>query len=249
MNIEWLTPWITAVASGTALIVGVLTALWAYAKFVVERGLLPPAQFWIECNPLGSQQRMTLLEFVLHVENRGSSALVATNIRLDLRYIDDDEVPGLVYLDGTETDQEERRKRAQFGRLSFPRSLRRELESRKGVIEPQATAMSSSGPEPQSGRRDPQKAHRTMNSGNAKRGFAVMPHDTFIQSGIDQRYTFTTAVPSSAGYVLAWASFEYAQRPVRVQQVILWICRRLGLVQFTLQHVAEPHTAERVFKL
>jgi len=76
-----------------------------------------------------------------------------------------------------------------------------------------------------------------------------MPYDTFIQSGIDQRYAFQTAVPDSTTYVLVWSSFEYAQSPRAIQRVMLWLSRRLGLIQFTLKHVAEPHTTERMYKL
>jgi len=76
-----------------------------------------------------------------------------------------------------------------------------------------------------------------------------MPHDSFVQPGIDQQHAFETTVPSSTAYVLAWSSFEYAQSPSALQKAMLWLGRRPGLVQFTLEHVSEPHTTERVFKL
>jgi hypothetical protein len=247
VDIESLTPWIAAVASLSALIIGLVTALWAYTKFIVERGLLPPTQFEIECNPAGTQHGVTLLEIILHLRNLGSSALIASNIRVDVRYLKSDDVPGLVYLDGTETTEaERRRKRRLFGRVDFSRSLRQELEEMRLTEsaggEPIAVAQPAD---------EPRKKPRQQRNGRQTetRGFSVMAHDTFIQSGVDQQYAFQTAVPGSTTYVLVWSSFEYAQSPKALQRAMLSVSRRLGLVQFTLMHVVEAHTTERVFKL
>ena len=76
-----------------------------------------------------------------------------------------------------------------------------------------------------------------------------MAYDTFVQPGVDQIYTFVTAVPDNADCILAWASFEYAQTPSAYQNLILRLSRKLGLVQYSLQHVGEPHTLERAFGL
>jgi hypothetical protein len=257
VEISSITPWIAIISSLSALIIGLVTALWAYTKFIVERGLLPPTQFEIECNVLGTQHDVTLLEIILHLKNRGSSALIAMNIRLDIRYLEREQVPELGYPEGTETKDEAERKGLMFGRVLFPRSVRRELErkSRSPRTEPLKDAVPSATQ--QEARRwwsvGAKQRRKNRNKreprGRERRGFSVMPHDSFVQPGIDQQYTFETAVPSSTSYILAWASFEYAQSPKLVQRAMLWLSRRLGLIQFTLRHVREPHTIERVFKL
>lgn len=211
MEIDTLRPWIEVVSALSALIIGLVAALWAYTKFVLERGLFPPVEFAIECNPVGSQSQKTLLEIILHLKNIGTSVLIASDIRVDVRYLESEHP--------MELSKEGRR----FGRVHFPNSVRsellRELPSREAPETP------------------------------PPRGFSLIPHDTFVQAGIDQRYTFPTAVPSSTAFVLIWSSFRYAQSPRALQRGLLWVSRRLGLIQFTLQHVDEPHTTERVFRL
>ncbi len=100
-------------------------------------------------------------------------------------------------------------------------------------------------------------AHRRANVGQTNspsnapdaRGFLLVPHDTFVQPGIEQVYPFTTAVPASAAFVRIWSSFRYEHKPSVVQRVMLRLGRRLGLLQYSLEHVTEPHTAERAFTL
>jgi len=55
VDLSLLSEWIATIASISALIAGLVAALWAYTKFIVERGLFPATQFEIECNPLGTQ--------------------------------------------------------------------------------------------------------------------------------------------------------------------------------------------------
>jgi hypothetical protein len=243
MDIAGLTPWIARISALSALIVGLVTALWAYTKFIVERGLLPPTQFDIECTPLGNQGGMTLLEIILHMKNCGSSALIATNIRADLRYLRHDDELELIHLDGTErTEKEQKTKRRLFGRVNFPGSVRRDLEqvdtTPPTALEPAASPQAR-----------PTKRAKSKRRKRETRGFSVMPHDTFVQPGIDQQFAFQTAVPVKTAYVLVWSSFEYAQSPKPLQRAMLWLSRQLGLVQFTLRHVSEPHSAERVFRV
>jgi hypothetical protein len=264
VHINSLTPWVGAISALSALIIGLVTALWAYTKFVVERGLLPPTQFEIECNPVGTQLGVTLLEIILHLRNLGSSALIVTNIRVDVRYMKGDETPALVYLDGTEAPQEQARKRGQFGRLNFKGSVRRELEclstahsGRGASLMTAAHSAAAEQPVDQSAKSSLITRNRDQSRVDSDRrvkprvtrGFGVMTHATFIQTGIDQQYSFQTAVPEATTYILVWASFEYAQSPKPIQRITLWLSRRLGLIQFTLRHVIEPHTAERMFKV
>ena len=207
MNLDLLQKWIGLLSSGSALVAGLATALWAYSKYVLERGLLPPAQFDVDCRLVGIQSGKKLLEILVHLKNLGSSTLVASNIRADVLYLNDTDSPSLF----------EDVVKPTFGRLRFPHSLRKELHQGETTDE--------------------------------ERGIRIVPYDTFVQSGVDQVYTLITAIPESARYVLIWSSFQYAQHPTLISRFILFISRRLGLIQYSLSHATKPHTIERVFQL
>jgi hypothetical protein len=256
-----LASWVAAISSLSALIVGLITALWAYTKFIVERGLLPPAQFEIGCCTLGKEQDVTLLEIIIRLKNLGSSALIATNIRLDVRYLKQGDPLELAHVEGSEKTWEEvERMRRRFGRLTFSGSVKDELIRKSSEPSIERPAAERSRVRFDKGTRSTTwstKAFKKVRGVIAAerprrretRGFGVVAHDTFVQPGVDQQYSFTTCVPIATTYVLVWASFEYAQSPKLVQRAMLWSSRRLGLIQFTLRHVTEPHTTERVFKL
>jgi len=231
MKVDSLQSWIGVVASLSALIVGLVTALWAYSKFVIERGLLPPVQFWLECKDLGTRGDKTLLEISIHLKNVGNSTLIATKLRADLRYLEKDENLEL----SLDPDLY-----ARFGRAIFKGSLTKDLLDRADL---------PAVPEPPPKQVKVRRSQKKSQEQERKRGLSVMPHDTFVQSHVDQVYPFVTAIPSSTSHVLVWSSFRYAQRPRPLQKVILWVSRKLGLIQFTLEHVTEPHTTERVFEL
>jgi hypothetical protein len=88
----------------------VLAALWVYTRFVVERALLPPVEFTIDCNVLGEQSGKRLVEVLLHLKNAGSATLVATDITTRLRYITSGDPLDLL---GDPT-------KSTFGRANFP---------------------------------------------------------------------------------------------------------------------------------
>ena len=229
MNTNSVQYWIGVVASLSGLIVGLVTAVWAYTKFIVERGLLPPVQFWTDCRTLGSNGGKRLLEIDIHLKNVGSSTLIATDIRLDVRYLTEEDTAEL------STNE---KPAMLFGRLIFPGSLRKDL-----LAGTELTAV----PAP---RRMKAVLERSQSiSGQKRDAFYVMPHDSFVQSQIDQEYTFPTAVPMPTTHILVWSSFRYAQRPKTLQRAALWVSRRLGLIQFTLAHATAAHTTERVFAL
>src|SRR5512143_1711226 len=122
MDPQTLKQWLE-VASGTfALLAGLVAALWAYIKFILERGLLPPVQFDVDCRTVGRQADKTVLEILLHLKNLGNATLVATNLRVDVRYL---EATGAVNLFNVPADRK-------FGRLAFPGSLKRDLISSAG---------------------------------------------------------------------------------------------------------------------
>jgi len=244
MDAAEIKSWIGVVASLSALIVGLVTALWAYTKFVLERGLLPPSQFDVECTPVGLLGGKKLLEVVLHLRNVGTSTLIASDIRVDVLYLERQDLPTLF------SD-------ARFGRLALPHSVRADLAPaeppryRKKPIPPSRwrrlrwvvlvrRAVGSMTTRRVAAPGEPAKQPR---------GITVVPYDTFVQAGVDQLYTFPTAVPESAAFVLIWSSFRYAQSPKPLQRAVLAVSRRLGLVQFTLRHVTAPHTVERLFSV
>jgi hypothetical protein len=79
--------------------------------------------------------------------------------------------------------------------------------------------------------------------------FLVVPYDTFVQPDVDQMFGFTTALPANASFLLAKASFRYQVRPSKMQLQILRISRRMGVLQYSLHHVSEPHTVEKSFRI
>ena len=257
MNLGVLQRWLGLVSGVFALVAGLVTALWAYTKFVLERGLLPPIQFDVECSPVGLQRDRKVLEVLIHLKNLGSSTLVAKNIRVDVRYLEAADKPSL-FGDAT---------RSTFGRLCFPHSVRKELE--RSDVSP---ASSASRPSPdnspvargrETGTNDQRGFRKFISACWARlrltkrpkvkadklRGFSIMAYDTFVQPGVDQVYTLVTGVPASTTYVLVWSSFQYAQHPSLLQRFILFLSRRLGLLQYSLRHVERPHTIERVFRM
>lgn len=210
--IQILTGLLTLIAAFTA-------ALWAYTKFIIERGLLPPVQFGIECKSLDANAGKRIIEILIHLNNLGTATLVARNIRLDIRYRSAEHGQPELFADGT-----------QAGRLYFPGSVLGDLGIAPADLPPQTHPSKSSSPSPAD-----------------QRGFAIMSYDTIVGPAVDQIYTFVTAIPADAEIVLTWASFKYAQRPSKFQNFALQISRSIGLIQFSLKHIQEPHTVERAF--
>jgi hypothetical protein len=208
-----------------ALGAGLVTGLWAYTKFILERALLPPAQFDAVCTTVGLQEDKVVLEVTLHLKNLGTSALVANNIRLDLLYLDASDPISLF------TDP------VKLGRLRFPHSLFKELHGKKNS---DASSARSSLAE-----REQMRSEAVAQ----ERGICILGHKTFVQPGVDQVYAFATTIPASARYALVWASFNYAQKAGPFQRAALWISRRLGLIQYSLTRVTKPHTIERAFRV
>src|SRR5258708_22076487 len=119
MDVNAWKTWLELVKDSVELIAVLVVALWAYTKYVVERGLLPPVQFYIDCNAVGLQGDQMVLEILLHLKNLGTSTLVANNLEVTVRYIQVTDKPN-VYKDA---------EKSTFGRLQFPLSLRDELQS------------------------------------------------------------------------------------------------------------------------
>jgi hypothetical protein len=202
---------------------GLLAALWAYTRFVLERGLFPSTQFSINCNIVGRHEGETVLEILLLLKNVGYSTLIAKDIKVDIRCLDTGEKPKLY----------DNVKDTKFGRLFFPLSLKQTLMKRH-----QSGAMISA-----------QESTAGSATGKTPSYMPVLPDNTFVQAGVEQTYTFVTAVPQSIVFVLVRASFEYESRSSPFHESVLGLSRRIGLVQFTLGRTKKPHTAERVFRV
>jgi len=183
-----------------ALIVG---GLWAYTRYVLERGLLPPAELEVTLTPMASTGDTRIIEVGVKLKNLGTHALITSRVSARILYLNADEP---ILAEAAPASR-------LFGRVRFPHVLRRDI------------------------------------SGNATDSseFILVPHHTFVQPGVLQTYSFVTVLPQSAKYVLVHAEFDYEARPSRWQARVLRVARKLGFVQYTLQHATEAHTAERVF--
>jgi hypothetical protein len=92
MQASELDTWLDIATKIMALFAAFVGGLWAYTKFVVERGFLPPVEFTIDCNVVGKQTGNLLVEVLLHLKNVGTSTLVAKDIAARLRYLKTDDV-------------------------------------------------------------------------------------------------------------------------------------------------------------
>lgn len=201
---EALNPILDTLLSLFTLLAGLIAGLWAYTKYVVERGLAPAAELGLDCSIIGEKESKKIIEVTIHLFNKGSSTLVAKDIQLKLKTICKGDAL-MLYRD-----------EKKFGRLRFDHSLSEDLAGLEN---------------------------------NVREAFLLVPHDTFVQPGVDQEYPFVTTIDSDVELLFAHAEFEYAQKPKNVQKMILWISRQLGLIQYSLHHIYKPHTVQRVFNV
>ncbi len=217
-----------AILNILAIFAGILGGLWAYTKYVIERGFLPAAQFDIECTLMGYIEQNMVLDIGIRLKNTGSALLVARWIFLDVLYTKED---------GKEVDYFMDNRRV--GCLLFPHSLVKDLCVDSNLLVTNIIQeLKATGRKP---------LPRPMQ--DSVRGLPVLPYDTFVQPNVDQRYSFVTKLPKDAKFALVRASFEYAQKPKLFQNGIYRLSRTLGLIHYSLQHVNRPHTVERAFAL
>ena len=220
------------------LVVAVVGGIWAYTKFVVVRGILPPAQFDVQLRSVGAQeggQVQKVLEIVTQLRNLGSSPLVVRNLWIDLLYVDRE--------DELELIQDHPGSAVLCGRLRFPRKLRDLLAAPHAVRKAQMLELGLCREDSTRRRRRRKAAWREP------RGLPVAPYRTFVQPGVEQRYTYVTALPESASLVLVHAAFYYEPGGSPLQRGLFRLFQSFGLVGHTLRDVTMPHTCERVFKL
>jgi hypothetical protein len=172
-----------------------------------------------------------MVEVLLHLKNVGSSTLVATNIRINIHYLTEDDVVSI-----NENSDKSRPQDDRIGRLQFLHSLDKEI-GKASWHHANKVSPPKKGPS--------FKKQRVLKGP----GFLVVDHDTFVQPGVDQTYTFITAVPRSCRYIRIIASFYYAQHPGPILNFFLGLSRRMGLIQYSLSHITEPHVVVRAFRI
>jgi hypothetical protein len=110
VNLDAVQQGLELATGGAALAAVVAGGLWAYVKYVVEKGLLAPAEFTVTCRELGARDEQRMLEVLLHLKNLGTTVLIAHQVEVRLRYL-------------TSTDPLQRvrdRSSPRYGRLVFP---------------------------------------------------------------------------------------------------------------------------------
>ena len=214
-----------------------MTGLWAYTKYFLERGFLPPIRFYVTLKKLGKINNEHILDIKIHLHNTGSTTLIARNIRLDLRYLRSTDTPVELFGDIVNN----KKVYAIAGRLNFPGSIINDKEVDPSTLEPRKIRRAK--------KRHEEKDQNLLDRWKLqkKRGFLVIEDDTFVQAGVDQAYTFVTKVPKDTLCCLAWCSFQYAQEPKNWQKMVSRFSRFIGLIQYTLEHVQIPHTVEDAF--
>lgn len=123
--------YVDIIVSIIGLFGGLFVGLWAYTKFILERGLVPPAEFDIcvgnieKVGNIGSQEYSTIVEIRPLIRNKGSSVLVISPIEIDIRFAYSD-LPLEKFYPTTDYT-----KPYLAGRAIFPESLREYSDSEK----------------------------------------------------------------------------------------------------------------------
>jgi len=187
--------------------------LWALTTYVIERGLTPAAELYLDCNVIGEKKEDKIIEVTVHILNKATSTLVAKDIQLEMKTICTSDTLSLY------SDEKKR------GRLKFPNLLGKDLANKN----------------------DGNKTDKD----NEKKGnaFTLVPHNTFVQANVDQSYPFVTTITKEVEFLFIKSKFKYGQQPISIQRKIIWISRKIGLMQHPLQHIDKPHTVERAFNV
>jgi len=212
--------WLTYIKEFIIFLGLIAAAFLAYTKFVIERGIFPPAQFCIRCNTLGLQKDRVVLEILLCLKNLGSSVLIVSNLNLELRYIKKEEDIEFLKI-------RDPKKWHLLGRLCFPHCLKEEV-CKINILDPKICG---------------------EDKDSCNHSFCVLGHRTFVKPGVDQIYTFVTSVPETTSFIRVFASFEYPKEYSRLQKYSLEVSRRLGLINYTLKNIGFPHTCESIFRV
>jgi hypothetical protein len=177
MTLDHFKTWIEVAKNLLAIIASAIGALWLWTRFVLERGLLPPSQMDVGLRTIGLQDSAQIVELAVSVSNKGSSVLIVADLCIRLRYLSkNDKVQVFPSVE-----------KPTFGRLEFPH----------------AHVLNCIGAEERFVKRA-SKGHRQDKEVRFGPGeFLLIPYHTFVQPGIEQVYSFVTALPADATYLLA----------------------------------------------
>ena len=208
MPIESALGWLDVSLKIAAILSILIGGLWAWSKYIIERGLIPPVDFSIDYNIVGTNPQKHVIEVLLFLRNLGNSTLVAKDVKLRVKYLNQKD----------EIDVFKCNKDVKFGRVNFSNPLSKDFSC-------------------------DEKSESEISK------FTILKYDSIVQPGVKQVYSFVTAIPSNVVYLLLRGEFKYAQKPKILQKVILFISRRLSLINWSLHHIRKPHTIERCFKV
>ena len=79
--------WLDVVQGTLTIAATAIGGFWAWSRFVVERGLIPLSQLDVELRSIGSSEVAVIVEVTARIQNKGSSALVVTDLKVRLRYL------------------------------------------------------------------------------------------------------------------------------------------------------------------
>jgi hypothetical protein len=208
MLIESALGWLDVSLKIAAILSISIGGLWAWSKYIIERGLIPPVDFSIDYNIVGTNPQKHLIEILLLLKNLGNSTLVAKDVKLRVKYLNQND----------EIDVFRCNEDVKFGRVNFSNPLSKDFSCAE-------------------------KSESKISK------FTILKYSSIVQPGVKQIYSFVTALPSDVVYILLRGEFKYAQKPKILQKVILFISRRLGLINWSLHHISKPHTIERCFRI
>jgi hypothetical protein len=239
MDPHQIKAWIDVFQGLITVAATLIGGFWVWTKFVLERGLLPPSQMEIALRTLGSSESATLVELAVHIHNKGSSALIVNDLRLRLRYLNQDDEIGVI----------EDPEKSAYGRVNFPHEyVLNRIGADRRDVKPRGKEDIQSGAKEEA-KQEVKPAVKDDVPQLARGEFLIVPYDTFVQPGVIQIYSFVTALPRISSYLLARASFRYQLRPSTMQLQILKVSRKLGMLQYSLHHVNVPHTIEKSFRV
>lgn len=208
------------------ILIAVVGGFWALSKFIIERGIVPAAELDIQCTPLGRRGDNPILEFLVIVSNVGGPILVPQGIRIRIKTLGDTKAS----LYG---DKDKR------GRLRFTQLLQEQhiMESKDSAL-----------PAPKSTEKKRER-DEFIELIPPVREDTQEKNNTFVQPGVKQKYTFVTAVEPDVEFVHATVKFNYNVEFQSLARKVLAISKRVGLIQYDLDSIKQPHSVERAFKI
>ena len=117
MPIESALSWLDVSLKIAAILSILIGGLWAWSKYIIERGLIPPVDFSIDYNIVGTNPQKHVIEVLLFLRNLGNSTLVAKDVKLRVKYLNQKD----------EIDVFKCNKDVKFGRVNFSNPLSKDF--------------------------------------------------------------------------------------------------------------------------